>query len=81
MKRAIWTALGLVSAMTVAAVQAKETAALPLTPARTLDYQVSSGTFMSLAVSPDGKTMTETVVYFTAEGRPAMRTNYFNRVR
>ncbi|MBN8843139.1 MAG: PD40 domain-containing protein [Sphingomonadales bacterium] len=57
MKRAIWTALGLVSAMTVAAVQAKETAALPLTPARTLDYQVSSGTFMSLAVSPDGKTI------------------------
>ncbi|MBN8844851.1 MAG: hypothetical protein J0H88_16540 [Sphingomonadales bacterium] len=35
----------------------------------------------SYTVSPDGKTMTETVVYFTAEGRPAMRTNYFNRVR
>ena len=32
-------------------------------------------------VAPDGKTMTETVVYFTAEGVPAMRTNYFNRVR
>ena len=32
-------------------------------------------------VAPDGKTMTETVVYFTAEGAPAMRANYFNRVR
>jgi Tol biopolymer transport system component len=30
---------------------------LPLKPARTLDYEVSSGTFMSLAVSPDGKTI------------------------
>lgn len=29
----------------------------------------------------DGKTMTETVVYFTSEGAPAMRTNHFNRVR
>jgi hypothetical protein len=27
-------------------------------------------------VAPDSKTMTETVVYFTAEGVPAMRTNY-----
>lgn len=32
-------------------------------------------------VAPDGKTMTETVVFFTAEGVPAMRTNIFNRVR
>jgi hypothetical protein len=32
-------------------------------------------------VASDGKTMTETVVYFTPEGVPAMRTNYFNRVR
>jgi hypothetical protein len=32
-------------------------------------------------VAPDGKTMTETVVYFTPEGVPAMRTNHFNRVR
>jgi Tol biopolymer transport system component len=30
---------------------------LPLRPARTLDYEVSSGTFMSLAVSPDGRTI------------------------
>ncbi|PKP91959.1 MAG: amidohydrolase [Alphaproteobacteria bacterium HGW-Alphaproteobacteria-16] len=30
---------------------------LPMQPARTLDYEVSSGTFMSLAVSPDGKTI------------------------
>lgn len=32
-------------------------------------------------VSADGKTMTETVVFFTGEGVPAMRTNIFNRVR
>jgi hypothetical protein len=32
-------------------------------------------------VSPDGQTMTETVVYFTEGGVPAMRTNSFNRVR
>lgn len=30
---------------------------MPLKPARTLDYEVSSGTFMSLAISPDGKTI------------------------
>lgn len=30
---------------------------LPLKPARTLDYTVSRGTWMSLAVSPDGKTI------------------------
>lgn len=57
MKRAIW---GLVSAwalaMPVATFAADETA-LPMKPARTLDYQVSSGTFMSLAISPDGKTI------------------------
>jgi hypothetical protein len=32
-------------------------------------------------VSADGKTMTGTVVYFTRQGAPAMRTNHFNRVR
>ncbi|WP_423601787.1 hypothetical protein [Sphingomonas sp. MS122] len=31
-------------------------------------------------VAADGKTMTETVVFFTPDGKPAMRTNYFNRV-
>ncbi|MEJ6011401.1 amidohydrolase family protein [Novosphingobium aquae] len=31
--------------------------ALPLKPDRKLDYEVSSGTYMSLAVSPDGKTI------------------------
>lgn len=30
---------------------------LPMKPARTLDFEVSSGSFMSLAVSPDGKTI------------------------
>lgn len=32
-------------------------------------------------VSTDGRTMTETVVFFSPEGSPVMRTNYFNRVR
>lgn len=39
------------------------------------------GSMRTYTVAPDGKTMTETVVFFTAEGVPAMRTNYFNRVR
>ncbi len=39
------------------------------------------GSMRTYTVSADGKTMTETVVYFTAEGVPAMRTNVFNRVR
>lgn len=32
-------------------------------------------------VAADGRTMTETVVFFTPDGKPVMRTNYFNRVR
>ena len=39
------------------------------------------GSMRTYTVSADGKTMTETVVYFTAGGVPAMRTNHFNRVR
>lgn len=39
------------------------------------------GSMRTYTVSADGKTMTETVVYFTAEGTPAMRTNIFNRAR
>ena len=39
------------------------------------------GSMRTYTVAPDGKTMTETVVYFTQQGVPAMRTNYFNRVR
>lgn len=57
MKRA---ALHLVSALALiipAAASAADETALPMKPARTLDYEVSSGTFMSLAVSPDGKTI------------------------
>lgn len=59
MKRAVWAALGLVSGLALAMppAQAKEPTALPMKPARTLDYEVSSGTFMSLAISPDGKTI------------------------
>jgi hypothetical protein len=32
-------------------------------------------------VAPDGKTMVETAVYFGRDGKPIMRTNYFNRIR
>jgi hypothetical protein len=32
-------------------------------------------------VSPDGKTMIETAAYPGYDGKPSMRTNYFNRVR
>lgn len=32
------------------------------------------------AVAPDGKTMTETAVYFR-DGKPVMRSNYFTRVK
>ncbi len=39
------------------------------------------GSMRTYTVSADGRTMTETVVYFTPEGVPAMRTNYFNRLR
>ncbi|WP_447750549.1 hypothetical protein [Sphingopyxis fribergensis] len=39
------------------------------------------GSMRTYTVSADGKTMTETVVYFTSEGVPAMRTNRFDRVR
>ncbi len=41
----------------VAVPAAAQGGGLPLKPARTLDYEVSTGTFMSLAVSPDGKTI------------------------
>lgn len=60
MKRAFRTAFGLASAAALAlppAALAQDVAGLPMAPARTLDYEVSSGTFMSLAVSPDGKTI------------------------
>lgn len=39
------------------------------------------GSMRTYTVAADGKTMTETVVFFTANGVPAMRTNYFKRVR
>ena len=32
-------------------------------------------------VAPDEKTMIETAVYFGEDGKPIMRTNYFNRIR
>lgn len=57
MKRA---ALYMVSALALilpTVASAADETALPMKPARTLDYEVSSGTFMSLAVSPDGKTI------------------------
>jgi hypothetical protein len=33
------------------------------------------------AAAPDARTMIETAVYFTEEGKPVMRTNYFSRVK
>ncbi|WP_343520669.1 hypothetical protein [Sphingomonas sp.] len=38
------------------------------------------GSMRTYTVAADGKTMTETVVFFTPDGKPVMRTNYFNRV-
>lgn len=32
------------------------------------------------AVAPNGAEMTETAVYFGADGKPIMRTNYFTRI-
>ncbi|WP_239019618.1 amidohydrolase family protein [Sphingomonas suaedae] len=49
-------ALGFIS-LCALAVPAMAKDDLPLTERRTLSYDVSSGTFMSLAVSPDGKTI------------------------
>ncbi|MCP3730917.1 amidohydrolase family protein [Sphingomonas sp. MG17] len=43
--------------LTALAAPALAQGGLPLKPARTLDYEVSSGTWMSLAVSPDGRTI------------------------
>src|SRR3546814_11603167 len=43
-------------ALTLLAAPAAGQDGLPLEPARTLDFTVSSGTFTSLAVSPDGRT-------------------------
>ncbi|MBO9671326.1 MAG: hypothetical protein J7485_12495 [Sphingobium sp.] len=39
------------------------------------------GSIRIYTVAPDGKSMIETATYFTREGKPVMRTNYFNRVR
>jgi hypothetical protein len=39
------------------------------------------GSMRTYTVSPDGQTMTETVVFFTRDGTPGMRTNLFNRVK
>ena len=33
------------------------------------------------AAAPDGRTMIETAVYFTENGKPVMRTNYFSRLK
>ncbi|MEG3179311.1 amidohydrolase family protein [Sphingomonas sp. LT1P40] len=56
MKRGVGVALGLVSTLALA-VPALAKDDLPLKERRTLSYEVSSGSFMSLAVSPDGKTI------------------------
>ena len=58
-RRAVWAIWGLATAIALAipSAQAADQPTLPMKPARTLDYEVSSGTFMSIAVSPDGKTI------------------------
>jgi hypothetical protein len=33
------------------------------------------------AVAPDGQSMVETASYFTADGKPLLRTNYFTRIK
>jgi hypothetical protein len=39
------------------------------------------GSIRIYTVAPDGKSMTETATYFGRDGKPVMRTNYFNRIR
>lgn len=39
------------------------------------------GSIRVMTVAPDGKTLTETAVYFDREGRPAMRPAYMTRIR
>jgi hypothetical protein len=39
------------------------------------------GSIRTYAVAADGKSMIETAAYFGRDGRPVMRTNYFNRIR
>jgi hypothetical protein len=41
----------------------------------------SPGSTRIYAVSADGNTMVETVAYFSADGQPVLRKNYFSRVR
>ena len=52
--RVIGKGIWLAAVMLATSAQADD---LPLKPARHLAYQVSTGTFMSLALSPDGKTI------------------------
>ena len=39
------------------------------------------GSIRVYTVAADGKSMTETATYFGRDGKPVMRTNYFNRIR
>ncbi|MBL8652051.1 MAG: hypothetical protein JNL35_16805 [Sphingopyxis sp.] len=39
------------------------------------------GSMRTYTVSADGQAMTETVVFFTRDGTPGMRTNHFTRVK
>src|SRR3546814_10116147 len=55
MKRRLGGFLALALALLAAPAAGQD--GLPLEPARTLDFTVSSGTFTSLAVSPDGRTI------------------------
>ena len=64
-----------------ALVRLTATAGEPGVMVTALALRGNPGSMRTYTVSADGKTMTETVVYFTQEGVPAMRTNHFNRVR
>lgn len=58
MKRLILAAAVSLAAMTLAVVPtAAQDGPLPLTPGRHFKFEVSSGTWMSLTISPDGKTI------------------------
>src|SRR3546814_1738146 len=59
-------------ALTLLAAPAAGQDGLPLEPARPLDFTVSSGTFTSLAVSPDGRRSEE----HTSELQSLMRRSY-----
>jgi hypothetical protein len=61
-----------------------DTAAVKLPASNVMVQALAKGgvpaSMRTYTVAADGRTMTETVVFFTPDGKPVMRTNYFNRV-